>query len=119
MPDLDEIEKAKSFFPTMPREVFDLWIVPGVKYHGWQFTSISQSVEDTRWKGFFGFQPLSFWAAARWERVSIPASKHTFHPETQARIIAIIGTAHGFQTVMANVHNSKDRFWTCAAFIQR
>jgi ParB/Sulfiredoxin domain len=119
MPDATEIANGKNFFPKMPSEVFDLWIMPGIKCYGWQFTSASQSVEATGWKGFFGSQPLSFWANARWKRVSMPASKHTFHPETQARIIAIIGTAQGFQTVMANLRNSKKRFWACAAFIQK
>jgi hypothetical protein len=119
MPDATEIAKAKSFFPKMPSEVFDRWIIPGIEYYGWQFTSASQSVEATEWKGFFGPQPLNFWANARWERVSMPASKHTFHPETQARIIAIIGTAQGVQTVMANLTNSAKRFWAIAAFIQK
>jgi hypothetical protein len=118
MPDPTEIEKARSFFTTMPSDVFDLWIVPGVECYGWQFTSTSQSVEDTQWNGFFGSQPLLFWANARWGHVSIPASAHTFHPETQARIIAIIGTAHGFQTAAANLGDSKKRFWTSASFIR-
>jgi len=102
----------------MPREVFDLWIVPGVEFHGWPFTSTSQSVEGTRWAGFFGLQSLRFWANARWGHVAIPVSLNIFHPMTRARIIAIIGTAQGFQTPMADVRDSKERFWTCASFIR-
>jgi ParB-like nuclease domain len=113
-----EIERARSFFKTMPSEVFDHWVLPGVEFHGWPFTSTSQSVEETRWNGFFGPKPLDFWVNARWEHVSIPVSTQTFHPETQARIIAIIGTAHGFQTPMANLRDSKERFWACASLIR-
>jgi hypothetical protein len=103
----------------MPPEVFDLWIVPGLEFYRWQFTSPSQSVEDTEWKGFFGFQPLSFWANAHWGHVLIPASNRTFHPRTRKRIIAIIGTAEGYQTPMADVRDSKNRFWACASFIRK
>jgi hypothetical protein len=106
MSDPAEIERARSFFTTMPSEVFDLWIVPGIECHGWPFTSTSQSLEETQWKGFFGFQPLRFWTNARWGHVSIPASVRTFHPMTRTRIIAIIDTAHGVQTPMANVRDS-------------
>jgi hypothetical protein len=119
MSDPAEIERARSFFTTMPPEVFDLWIVPGIECHGWPFTSTSQTVEETRWKGFFGFQSLRFWTTAHWGHVSIPASVRTFHPMTRTRIFAIIETAHGVQTPMANVRDSQKRFWACASFIRK
>jgi hypothetical protein len=46
MPDPAEIERAKSFFPTMPSEVFDLWICPLIDSDGWPFSSVNALYVD-------------------------------------------------------------------------
>jgi hypothetical protein len=42
--------------------------VPGVECYGWQFTSSSQSVEDTRWNGFSAPSPCVFGLTPSGER---------------------------------------------------
>jgi hypothetical protein len=93
--DASQIETARKLFAKMPREVFDLWILPGIEFYGWPFSSVSERTVGTRWERFFACQPMSFWADAVWQLLTIPAKKHVFHLETQARILALIGTAEG------------------------
>ena len=56
-----EIARARTFFKTMPPEVFDLWIVPGIDASGWPFSSVDDCIIGTEWDRFFIGRPLSFW----------------------------------------------------------
>jgi hypothetical protein len=106
----EETEAARKLFPKMPREVFDLWIVPGIEFHGWPFTSIGENTVGTKWEGFFGCYPMNFWGDAIWKLLSIPTKKHIFHLETEARILTIIGNAQGVQTPMTGLYRTVERF---------
>jgi hypothetical protein len=77
--DASQIETARKLFAKMPREVFDLWILPGIEFYGWPFSSVSERTVGTRWERFFACQPMSFWADAVWQLLTIPAKKHVFH----------------------------------------
>jgi ParB-like nuclease domain len=114
-----EIERARTSFKTMPPEVFDLWIVPGIDSHGWPFSSVNDSVIGTAWDSFFIGRPLSFWANVEWRLLSLPMNESVYHPETALRVRWIFGNcALGEQTPTANLQDTKKRFWTAASFIQ-
>jgi hypothetical protein len=112
----DDVEKARQMFCKMPPEVFDLWIGPGVKNHGWSFLSTPEP--STKFERIFSGSSLRDWVTLNWNFTSLPLKQSIFHPQTVARAEAIIGhCVRDEQTVTANLHNSKKRFWACAAFI--
>src|SRR5262249_39784519 len=54
-----------------------------------------------------------------WVLSSLRLTELVFHPQTVHRAEAIIGhCVRNEPTVTANLHNSKQRFWACASFIQ-
>jgi len=114
----EEIEAVRNLFPKMPRQVFHLWILPGVEFYGWPFPSVNECTIGTKWEGFFGSYPMRFWADAIWKLLIIPGKAHLFRSETEARIHAIIENAEGVQNSMKGVHRSIERFRKCVASVQ-
>ena len=115
----DDVQKARQIFPKMPQEVFDLWIKPGVEIYGWSFLSTPEPLVGTRWQRLCAGSSLRDWVTLDWNLTSLPLMESIFHPQTVARAEAIIGhCVRGEQTVTANLHNTKERFWACASFIE-
>jgi len=114
-----EIARAKQLFPKMPPAVFDLWIVPGIESHGWQFTSVFQSVNGTEWDGFFADRPLAWWASADWELSQYQLRRELLRFESKRRIDWIIdNNTKGIETPTANLRNTKERFRALEDFIR-
>lgn len=66
------IAVAKSMFPNMPAEVFDVWLSPLIKKIGWPFTSVSDSVDGTGWERALGRGlPFLKIAPLRWSKVEL------------------------------------------------
>jgi len=102
----------------MPLEVFQIWIVPSVKCHGWKGVSIDEPLQE-EWQGFFADYAISFWKSARWEFCSTPFDANLFAPMSVQRALWIVDHAtKGLKTPTADIHDSVQRFWACAAFIK-
>jgi hypothetical protein len=105
-------------FPKMPQEVFDLWIAPHLEDYGWPFLSAGSSIAGSNWENFFAHRPLRKWADLSWQIIQIDPSQNIFHSDTMWRVKGIIGhCVNGFQTDMANIQNSQQRFRACASWI--
>jgi hypothetical protein len=101
----ERTETARRLFTLMPSEVFDLWICPGIDAYGWPFSSLSDSVTDTKWDRFFIGRTLSFWTTVEWRLLSLPMNQSVYHPETLTRVKWIVDyCAFGQQTPTADVH---------------
>src|SRR5690348_1778948 len=101
----------------MPSEVFRIWIVPAVKYHGWEGVGMDESLQE-EWQGIFAGYPLSFWKSSSWQLCSTPFDTDLFAALSVQRAFWIVDHAtKGVETPLANIHDSAERFWACAAFI--
>jgi hypothetical protein len=115
---VDGILRARDFFSDMPLEVFQIWIVPAVKRYGWEGVSIDELLQE-EWQGFFAGYPISFWKSANWQLCSTPFDINLFAPLSIQRAIWIVDYAtKGLKTPCADIHDTAERFWACAAFIE-
>jgi hypothetical protein len=79
------IEQARVLLPTMPEEVFTMWIADIVKRNGWPFTHI-YSEPLGRWRGYFCGMSLQMISQLRWERQVRRFSITALHPHARNSI---------------------------------
>lgn len=115
------IEKAKSFFPNMPGEVFDNWLLPIVRDHNsWPYRDFSSPHPSEQWRRYFGLFTIMDIHKCRWTVVNLTFDMGCLDPISNGVVeILIENNVHHFDaTEMFNVHNSKSRFDGLVAFIQ-
>ena len=115
------LEQARSMFPKMPQEVFDLWLRPLIELDGWPFTSIYADTYGTVWFQYFVLEPIEMVAELSWERKMLPFSLRLFNPGSKTTIDWII-SAHmsGIKTPVAELKNGKagESFFRSRKFIE-
>jgi len=85
------IERAKSMFPNMPDEVFNLWLAPLIINDiGWPFHAIEDSTADTNWFRILHPYSLSVLSQLKWDLDSFLINKNVFCPLSNADINLII-----------------------------
>ena len=110
---------AREFFPTMPDEVFDIWLAPFISQIGWPFKATSDDIGESNWKYLLGNVPLSVWFSGSWKRVSIDITTAPIAPMSILMADEIIShCTTGAQTMTANIKNTKERFRACTDFVQ-
>jgi hypothetical protein len=111
----------ETFFPSMPHDVFNMWLDPIVDKYGWPFSSITDSYEETKWKYVLGYnETLASWHSSKWELQklkwgSIKLSFVEFCDISKLEVNAVLEE----QTEIANIINTRDRFFACANFISK
>jgi hypothetical protein len=110
---------ARQLLTNMPDEVFNLYIEPLIKLHGWPFHSVDSPTFGL-WFQMFDHHSLKTISELIWERQEITFSLRIFHRTSQDRIVGIVNThVHGMNTPFANVINAKARFDRCRTYIAR
>lgn len=108
----------RQFFPNVPDEVFDMWLIPLAKDYGWPFENIHEETKDTKWYHTLGGLPLSFWHSAEWELTQRDLLSMPFSFITKFVLRSLIEQYQsGSHTVVANLERTKERFGACADFI--
>ena len=101
----------REFFPTMPDEVFDMWLAPFIKQIGWPFSSLNDGLMETRWKYLLGNIPLSVWFSGKWHRVSININSAPVSGICNLMVEEIISNCTtNAHTMSADLQNTKERF---------
>lgn len=105
----------------MPKEVFQIWLVPLISDVGWPFTQITDYTFGTPWERFFDGFTLQKIRDFSWQRHNISRSLCVFHPTYQKTIYGI-ATTHIYkrQTIWTNFKNGKasESFFRSRRFIQ-
>ena len=110
--------EPREFFPSMPDEVFDMWLAPFIAEIGWPFTEHNTDTTGTRWVNLLGETPLPQWMSCTWDLVDIDFRKIKISTSSQFALHAVIQfCTAGTHTEAANLANTKDRFRACADFI--
>jgi len=113
------VSRARQVFDKMPDEVFNTYIVPLIKFHGWSATSKHSMVSD-RWRRAFDNQRLKTIAELSWQRKELSFTETIFHPDSECRIGWLIAQhTRGANTPLANLADTKTRFIKCRQFIAR
>ena len=110
--------KPREFFPNMPDELFNKWLLPFIEAQGWPFNSISDDLQASDWKNNLGINhTLKQWSECEWELISIPLILTNFKLHTLQTIFDIITfSVKGIPTSTANLERTQERFWACASF---
>ena len=110
----------REFFPTMPDEVFDMWIAPFIVRIGWPFTTLDDNIElAPEWKYKLVRIPLAKWATGTWRLGKINGIANPFEAFQSLMLDQIIShCVHGKYTLGASSENAKERFDACASFIE-
>ncbi len=64
--------EARKYFPLMPREVFDMWLLPDIKDHGWPFSGEQELDPNSPWAKRLRDRPPYFWRRVSWKRMTLP-----------------------------------------------
>jgi hypothetical protein len=83
-------ETARSMFPNIPDELFDLWIAPLVISYDWPFHSIYDSLKNTEWLRIFHPYSLSTISQLKWDLDSFFINKNILCPSSYDDINLII-----------------------------
>lgn len=102
----------------MPDEVYDMWISPIAKEYGWPFVSVTESLEETKWKYVLARTPLEIWFRCEWELMEFQLSVIPFSDGSRMSVGSLIQRCkEGRDTIFAGVSGSEERFKACADFI--
>ena len=116
------IEKAKSMFPNMPDEVFNMWLSPIIRDHNsWPYTNIFSPHPSHQWSKYFGLYAIADISHCLWYKFSLNFDMGCLDPMSNETIKVIIENhVHNFDaTGSFNVRNSKIRFFGFVEFIKR
>jgi hypothetical protein len=116
------LEKAKSMFPNMPDEVFNLWLAPLIESDGWPFTSVYSSTRNTVWFQYFHSFPLQMVSDLLWYKSRILCPPKTLHKDSFDTLILLIDKyVMGNPTIVTNFKKGKGKyiFDSLCAFIKR
>ena len=67
---MTDIENAHNLLPNIPDDIFDIWLNPIIKKHGFPFRTINDDIRDTIWFGYFGHCSLKFFSAHTWAKLT-------------------------------------------------
>ena len=110
--------RARSFFPRMPVEIFDVWIQPQINTYGWPFTSINSSTISTRWYDFFFGRKLSYFRDLTWSKSLALIDSFPLNHDSWKRLRDLTNHCTGRdKTGRWKVENSVQRFIRAGAFI--
>lgn len=117
-----QLEAAKSMFPNMPDEVFDLWLAPLIESDGWPFNSLSSPTRGTIWYRYFEGHSLYVINNLFWEYKLIPCLLNRFHPNS-VNVLALLAYdyTHNLSALTAELKDGKGResFTRSQKFIKR
>ena len=113
---------AKSMFPNMPDEVFNLWLAPLIEPDGWPFTSIYSSTRNTVWFRYFHSFSLQMVSDLLWYKSRVLCPPERLHQESFNTLILLIdGYAMCDSTIITNLKEGKGKqiFDSLCDFIKR
>jgi hypothetical protein len=84
------IEQAKSMFPNMPDELFNIFLSPFITDIGWPFLTVYDSIDGTDWYRLLSGLTLKQFSNLTWDRRVIFLNKSILHPLTQGDIDSCI-----------------------------
>jgi hypothetical protein len=111
----------RQLFPTMPDQVFDVWLYPLLYFYRIEVPSDTErAFHDVAWKPKFAGKTFYEWSRFQWSRHSLNCDLSLLHPESVQRAQWIAEhVCRGADTPTANVKDTKQRFWACAAHIEQ
>ena len=113
-------EDFRLLFPKMPHEVFEVWLYPLLYFYRLEVSAdTARAFSDVSWKEKFADKTFEEWSKFSWERRSFPCDLALLHPQSVQRALWIMrGACLGEHTPTANVRDTDDRFWACAALVR-
>ena len=118
----DDIKKARSMLNKIPNEVFDIWLYPIIKKHGFPFKDVNDNIHKHILYGYFCCTSLKLISDLDWQRLSELTSKKICLEETSFVIIQSIITNYltdKWTFGVGPIINSKERFLSHKKSIQR
>jgi hypothetical protein len=115
----DATARARSFFPQMPIEVFEGWILSHVGSYGWPFVSIHSSTSMTRWQDFFLGRKLIYFHNLTWSKSLALIDSFPLHDDSCRRLKGLINhCASTFKTGSWNIKDSVERLASAREFVR-
>lgn len=110
---MDAFQEARLTFPSMPEEVFQLWLDDRIRTNGWPPVSLP-------WLGALRELPLSFWAQAQWNRETITLNYDELTEKAQHIVDGLIqANFYGASNAYSNyLDDSKQRFNQIIEFVK-
>lgn len=82
--------KPREFFPSMPDEVFEIWLQPALERYGWPFSETNTSIDGTDWEEIFGSNiSYTVFRNCRWAFTEIDMRKDLLHENSLSTIFKI------------------------------
>jgi hypothetical protein len=108
-----------GFFPHIPDEVLSMWLDPLAELYGWPFETLDDSTDDTKWRYILTFMPLRELHDLTWNLESIDIATQPFRPGSLDAVQGLLQQhTMGYDTLYADLINTKERFWTCASYVR-
>jgi hypothetical protein len=86
---MNAFEKARSLFPDMPAEIFDLWLDDRIRGLGWPPLSAA-------WRCVLCERSIEQWASLKWARQCVPLNRFVF-ASSSGRVIDGVIAAYFYQ----------------------
>ena len=108
----NDIEKARSMLNKIPDEVFDVWLSPVIKKHGFPFKDVNDNTHKHILFGYFCCTSLELISDLDWQRFSDLTTKNICLKETSIMTIQSIITYYStdkWTLGVGPIINSKER----------
>lgn len=114
--------EVELFFPNMPREVFEQFIQPQLKFDIESLTVLEAFITAPGWAKYFRNKPFHFWKNVTWRKLSLPYKDVHLDPVVVNLACQLVNdfrkSGSSQAAERANVENSKARFDTSASFME-
>ncbi len=119
-----QILTARASLSSMPDDVFDIYLVPLIKRHGWPFDVSGfplDIAEARRWFQMLDHQSVKTISQLSWERCEIPFPLARFHPRSHQVVTMIIEHHTGvcFHAGIADVADTRNKLVRARNYIAR
>ena len=107
------VAEARDFFPTMPKEVFDGWLLERIATAGWPPYS-------PRWNALLGGYSPNEWKNFTWNKENLDIYNLTFSEDSISIIRGLAAARFGkANNNYTNIENSDSRMKAIHAYIEK